>query len=293
MIIEKEFFFKNLFKGLISYNKYIKKHSLDKLLGIKLNFCDRTEKKRINTDPYYAVNPNIKRSFPAEIDDLCRLHYLIISRKVTTILEFGVGKSTFIFNDAIIKNKTKYKHYTSQYLRRSNSFECHSVDNSKAWIKKIRLKNNLANVNLFYSGVKIGTFNDRICTFYNKIPNVCPDFIYLDAPDQFSASGSVRGVRANHADRVPMSGDVLTLEHFLLPGTLLVVDGRTANVRFLKKNLQRDWMYCYSKDFDQHFFELSEDPLGFHNNNQINFCLGSEYFLRLKETKTAINKTIK
>ena len=75
---------------------------------------------------------------------------------------------------------------------------------------------------------------------------------------------------------IPMSADILTLEHFLLPGTLIVVDGRTANARFLKTNLQRDWDYYHSEEYDQHFFELKETPIGIYNQRQIEFCLGSE-----------------
>jgi len=63
----------------------------------------------------------------------------------------------------------------------------------------------------------------------------------------------------------------------LVPGTLIVVDGRTANARFLKNNLKRNWNYYYSKDFDQHFFELKEMPLRLSNVRQTLFCLGSEW----------------
>jgi hypothetical protein len=74
-----------------------------------------------------------------------------------------------------------------------------------------------------------------------------------------------------------MSADILTFEHFLLPGTLIVVDGRTANARFLKTNLQRNWVYYHSEEYDQHFFELKEAPLGIYNQRQIEFCLGTEF----------------
>ena len=40
---------------------------------------------------------------------------------------------------------------------------------------------------------------------------------------------------------MPMSCDILKIEHFLKPGTIIVVDGRAANSRFIKKNLQRNW----------------------------------------------------
>jgi hypothetical protein len=68
-----------------------------------------------------------------------------------------------------------------------------------------------------------------------------------------------------------MSGDILGMEHFLLPGTLIIVDGRAANARFLKLNLQRNWHYQYISEFDQHFFELIEEPLGPINKAQLHF----------------------
>ena len=74
-----------------------------------------------------------------------------------------------------------------------------------------------------------------------------------------------------------MSADILTIENFLLPGTLIVVDGRTANAIFIKNNLQRDWEYSYSEKFDQHFFELKEKPLGLYNKKQLEYCLGDEW----------------
>jgi hypothetical protein len=99
----------------------------------------------------------------------------------------------------------------------------------------------------------------------------------LDGPDQFSPEGDVRGLSTNHPDRMPMSGDIITIEHFLTPGTLIVVDGRTANARFLKENLQRNWEYHHSSDYDQHYFEHKESPLGIYNKKQIEFCLGKEW----------------
>ena len=61
-----------------------------------------------------------------------------------------------------------------------------------------------------------------------------PDFIYLDAPDYYSVISDVNGYSTRHADSMPMCGDILAIEHFLQPGTLIVVDGRAANARFLK-----------------------------------------------------------
>ena len=121
--------------------------------------------------------------------------------------------------------------------------------------------------------------------FYNNLPNICPELIYLDGPDLHSVEGNIRGISTKSEDRLPMAGDILAIEHFLLPGTLIVVDGRTANARFLKCNFQRDWIYCHDKKNDQHFFELCEEPLGNLNSLQIKHCLGKDYFKRLKSFK--------
>lgn len=282
MIFDSKTLEKDLFNGLSKYKKYIKKNSFGAILDLNINFY-RSSKFKKNIDQYNSVNSNLKISFPPELENLCRLHHLVISRKVTTILEFGVGKSTLILNDALAKNKKKYANFINKNLRKINKFKCYTVDSKNFWVNKIRSSYNLKNVRYCVTSVEIGTFNDRICTFYKKIPNVCPDLIYLDGPDQFSPKNSIRGINTNHQERLPMSADILALEYFFLPGTLLVIDGRTANARFLKNNLQRDWIYYYNKNFDQHFFELCENPLGILNKKQIDFSLGHRYYVRLKK----------
>jgi len=266
-----------LFKELSSYSKYLEEYPFHQDLG--LNYKDYGDlDKKIIRETYLYPDPSNKIPFSEEMDDLIRLHHLIISRKVTTILEIGVGKSTVVFNHALEQNKLKYGEFVKKNLRRSNPFECHSIDNNEDWIEITKTTNpSLQNVTFHYCPCHVSTFNDRICTLYNNFPNICPDLIYLDAPDQFSPIGNVRGISTNHPDRLPMSADILTIEHFLLPGTLIVIDGRAANARFLKTNLQRNWDYHYYEEYDQHFFELKETPLGIFNKKQIKFCLGSEW----------------
>ena len=271
---------------LINYDEYIYKNCIHEYFGdpvpIKLG-------EKIIYDPNFSVDPKNEIPFQAEYDDLIRLHYLVRTRKVTTILEFGVGKSTVVFADALLKNKSEFKSKIKD-LRRSNPFECHSVDNSFKWIEEC--KKNIQQkffeeeiTHIHHSKLKTGTFLDKICTYYDPLPNISPDLIYLDAPDQYSAEGDIRGISTKHPDRMPMAADILTFEHFLIPGTLIIVDGRTANARFLKNNLQRNWHYFHAVNFDQHFFELLETPLGIYNERQIKFCLGDAYFDRLNLNK--------
>ena len=271
----------DIFSNLVSYQDYLDIHPLHDLLKLDIDNYGSIEKKKI-MDLYYSVDPNLSEAFPAELDDLIRLHYLIIERKVTTVLEFGVGKSSIIFDNALQFNKDKCLSYVSQNLRRANKFECFSVDNNQEWIDACKKLAETKLVNYHYSDCQVDTFNGRICTFFDSLPNICPDFIYLDGPDQFSPKGNVRGINTSHTDRLPMAADILSIEHFLLPGTLIVVDGRTANARFLKSNLQRKWSYSYCENFDQHFFELLEEPLGIYNKKQIDFCLGEDFYKRLK-----------
>ena len=175
-----------LFKELLDYRKYLKENPFHQNLGVSLKEYDDLEKKIIK-DTYFSVDPENKIPFPAELDDLIRLHYLVTSRKVTTILEIGVGKSTIVFDHALEQNKLKYGDFVKKNLRRSNPFECHSVDNNEKWIKVTKSTNpSIKNVTFHYCPCHVTTFNERICTLYDNFPNICPDLIYLDAPDQFS-----------------------------------------------------------------------------------------------------------
>ena len=63
-------------------------------------------------------------------------------------------------------------------------------------------------------------------------------------------------------DLVPMSCDILKIEFYLIPGTIILVDGRKANVEFLIKNLKRNWIYKFIKSVDQHILYLNEAPWG-------------------------------
>lgn len=235
--------------------------------------------KQIKKGVYDSVTPETKK--PVELDDLTRLHYLVTSRKATTILEFGLGNSTQALAHALLQNKGDHEAFVSENLRRTNPFELHSVDNMQQWIDVCdeRMPEQLKSVaHLQNCPVHVSDFCGRLCTYYHDLPNICPDFIYLDGPHLYSAEGTLRGLTTAHRDRMPMAADILTLEHFLLPGTLIVTDGRTANARFLKCNFQRNWRYLYVEEFDQHFFELHEQPLGKINKAHIDFCLSPSYF---------------
>ncbi len=242
-------------------------------------FFRETESDRA-TRPLDDVDPNVTTPYTPVWSDLVRLFALIRLRKATTVLEFGCGFSTVIMAHALSLNEQRDGAFVRAELRRGNPHELHVVDDIQHYLDltRGRLPEDLAPRVWFHqSQVRMTTFNSRVCTEYAALPNVCPDLIYLDGPSQESAIGDVQGISTRHPDRLPMACDILKMEHFLLPGTLVLVDGRTANARFLKSNLQREWRHEHDEAGDVHYFEMIEEPLGKWNRRQIEFCLGADW----------------
>ncbi|MFM8927860.1 MAG: hypothetical protein ACKOFA_06700 [Rhodoluna sp.] len=265
------------------YSDYVQEHGMRHLLNDTAT--DSANYTRRNPGTLKVLDPQNTTPLPPEYDDLCRLHAICRNRKVCTVLEFGVGMSTIVLTDAIRRNKNDHGHYVTSELRIANPYEIHSVDNYESWINQAAnsMPSELSDARICHfhlAKVTMGTFCGRICTYYDPLPALSPDLIYIDGPDQFSALGDIRGVSTRHRDKMPMAADVLTIEHFLEPGTLIIIDGRTANARFLAKNLQRDWAYLHVPSWDHHFFELQESPLGHWNQKKIEYCLGPDFYRR-------------
>lgn len=256
------------------YDKYADENDLWRLLELSKQDYQKKINTKIVHKVNYAVTDGITEAYPIELDDLIRIHYLIRSLRVITALEIGAGKSTVVMADAIAKNKKEFKGFVQGILRKNNAFELHSVETSKHWaseVKKIIPDHLKGFCNIHFTKVRMDTFDSRICTTFDNFPNICPDFIYLDGPDQHIPYGDINGISTTHEDRMPMVSDILRIEHFLLPGTVILVDGRTANARFMKSNLQRDWEYKHYPEYDIHIFKNIESALGVYNQREINF----------------------
>jgi hypothetical protein len=234
-----------------------------------------------------AVDKNNKIPFAAEPEDLYRLHTLIRQRKVFNVLEFGLGFSTIVMADALKKNMDDYCAEEGIEVRINKPFKLFSVDASQYWIdqfvsKYSKIFPHFDIIELMYSECEIGEHCGQICHFYKNIPNVITDFIYLDGPSGYDVQGNINGLSfIDCPERTVMSGDLLKMESMFLPGTMILVDGRINNVRFLKNNLKRSYNFEYIEEEDISAFELSEQPLGKINRNQINYSLGESYFKRI------------
>ena len=220
----------------------------------------------------------VNTPYSPDLNDLYNLYHLIILNKRITILEFGSGWSSIIFSLALNHLKKKYLNSVKK-LRRNNPFEIFILENEKKFLsiskkrgvhyqKKLKLS---TKVNYIFSDVYMTKFNGRICTEYRKLPQCNPDFIYLDGPDQFNVKGNINGVNTGHKDFMPMICDILKIEHFLTPGTIIVSDGRAANIKFLRDNFNRKWIYKNNKTSDQHILYLDDPCLGKYNKLQLEF----------------------
>ena len=215
--------------------------------------------------------------FAPQYADLARLHKAIRSRKAFTVLEFGVGYSTIIMAHALLKNKEEWdKLDTKPRVRNSTPFQLHSVDAAEKWIAvtESKIPEELRPIiTLHHSEASAGLFQDRACHYYDVLPDVVADFIYLDGPDPQNVKAAPYAQWDNF-DKVVMSADLLRMETVLLPGTCILVDGRTANSRFLKAHFYRNWSCDRCADSDVTVFELQEEPLGKISESTLLYCLG-------------------
>lgn len=257
------------FPKKIDHNKlinYFKKYDLNQIVSAAKNINNKKQNEL-----------KISETYPPDLYDLYRLHQFIILNKRLTVLEFGTGWSSIILNHALKINKKNYFNL-SKNLRKSNKFELHILDNEKNYLdlskKRVSRYFKKTDMPVFYhSKCKMVLYNGQLATEYNSLPHINPDFIYLDGPDQFKIGNKLFGINTGHTDYMPMSCDIIKFENFLVPGTIIIVDGRTANSRFLINNFKRNWDYYFDDISDQNIFFLNEKNFGEISKKQINFYI--------------------
>ena len=239
------------------------KHSLDQMDGWQARKCfvfqslkgDLKKDTRVEVllNHWLAMQQNAL-GFASMSTHLVFLHQTVRRRKCFTVLKFGLGISTLIMADALLKNKRDWQKMAEKpFIRCQTKFQLHTLDAEQQWIsaceERLSQHPEIADIITFhFSGVSATTFNGRMCHLYDQLPNIVPDFIYLDAPGTDSVKGSLHGMEFVQCfDRTVMSADLCLIEPTLLPGCFIVVDGRTNNARFMKNNFQRGWEYICTK----------------------------------------------
>ena len=209
--------------------------------------------------------------YPPQVDDLYSLYTKIRNNNVVAILEFGSGWSTLALAKALDENRLSHQMYVKENIRHPNPFALMTVDASEKFqaVALNRIPSNLNETIIIpvTTQVHMTTVNGQICHLYDFIPPFTADFIYLDGPDCDQVGGDVNGFSVNfgsgsYSYGLPMSADLILMEPYFWPGTLIIIDGRGINANLLKNNFRRNWEYDFNKDLDQHSFQLVEEPVG-------------------------------
>ena len=227
---------------------------------IKKKFIPIYERKAIDffksKDIYkYYVSGN-KDEIKPELIDLKNIFELITYRKPKCVLEFGVGFTTIGISLALKENE-------------KNGFfgHLHTVDTEKSWIKNTEEKfpSNLKKyVTFHYSPCSVSTVDYQLVSKYDNLPNISPNFIYLDGPSPDSVKGKIRGLDFNEQNsnfkgdgidktkednrwyRRIVASDILLYESSSPSDFFILVDRRYVNVDFLINNLK--YKYTVKKD---------------------------------------------
>jgi hypothetical protein len=237
---------------------------------------------KLSSDLDHAVNAREQQPFEPDFSDLCRLHWLVLTRCAVNVLEFGSGFSTAVMADAMRLLHGHFAPWARANLRHDRPFHVYAVEEEQRFLElsQARLGDGLRNhASISRSSVDLGSHDGRHVTFYTQLPNIMPDLIYLDGPSQYATTAEAGGFSLASPVRMPMSGDILRFEYFLEPGCLILVDGRTQNARFLRDFFRRNWAYMHDPLGDVHYFELQEEPLGPINRRRLDFCLGGGWLL--------------
>ena len=200
-------------------------------------------------------------ALPPQMPDLQRLYDLIIEHRSTTVLEFGCGYSTYIIAQALKENREWFDGLEEKpEVRNSHLFEGFAVDTNESWIEECRL--NIDGITFHHSPCMVASpyWNVGLCHVYASLPDVVPDFIYLDGPDPDQVNTGASGL--TFTGKTPIAADILFMEPILLPGTVVLIDGRTNNARFLRRNLKRLWSFMEDREDDYTLMMLEEPRLG-------------------------------
>ena len=224
-----------------------------------------------------SIASKVAVPFGPELRDLACLWVLTQAVKPIVTLELGSGYSTKILARSA-QRLGEQRGGISFNLDRSSDkpFHVWSVDESWKWsrVAKERLSaQERTAASLSRSAVKVFEVGSALTTHYVRLPDVKPDFIYIDGPSQYATAQKKNGLSVNKSWRMPMSSDLLRLEWLLEPGAVVCVDGRVQNVQFLTHNLQREWAISSIPELDQTVMTLVSPVLGEQNSRKLHWQL--------------------
>jgi len=175
-------------------------------------------------------------AIPPNYADLWFLYQAVRKRKPRVIIEFGSGCSTAILAQAL-QNNHQESSTSSGYLYSIDADQYWSTLAAQAIPEPLRKFCETS-----YSPVQEIEYEGILGFRHAQVPDVVPNFLYLDGP----------GLTPERQVAV----DVLDIEARLQPDFYMVIDGRKANSQFLQKHLKRRYRVTEREIYFHEVFEL-------------------------------------
>jgi hypothetical protein len=217
---------------------------MKKLFRKLLTFGARRYLSRVGLIPLLQSGDSTE--IPSDLLDLANLYRAVRKCRPKVILEFGTGFSTVVLAHAMGPEGRLY-----------------NVDANEHWIANTKAKmppQLLDRVEFRHSPVRVDLHEGEMCHFYDRLPNIVPDFIYLDGPGRTDIEGEIRGLTFGPSGQIrqQIAADILLYESTMKTGATIVVDSRYNNVHFLVRNLRRRWRIQLDRLRRQTMFVLLE-----------------------------------
>lgn len=211
--------------------------------------------------------------FPPDIDDLYRLYRLVRDTAVVSAIEYGSGWSTFALSKGIWENKESFGDNYIGY-RNLNAFKLKTVDASSFFLKKAINRIPISYQSVVLSQVatpKLVTEYNQCSVMWTPAQRVDYDLIYIDGPEPEQVIRNQTDFPISTIHDLPIMGDMVRYESYILPSTLIMFDGRTSNARYFKNRFVRNWRYSSNFDQDYSLMILNEEPIGKINKKHLDF----------------------
>ena len=204
------------------------------------------------------------------------MYATVVEKSVVSILEFGSGWSTLALSLGLAENEKIFGESHRSMIRHPNPFQLWSLDASASW-QKVAIQRLNADERKLVTPItitpQITQVENGICHLNDFLPNFTPDLVYLDGPDHNQVVGEFNSFKYDERFTPPMAADLIMLEPFFWPETLIISDGRTANARFLESRFKRNWQVMHDPFGDRTIFRLNETPFGEISSEHISFRL--------------------
>ena len=169
--------------------------------------------------------------------DLARLYKLLREKKPRVVFEMGVGFSSLVIAEALKANHREI----------GIEGHCWTLDAEQFWLDNTKLKvsNEAASyVTFMRADSRCFVYNNVLCAKFETLPDICPDFIYVDGPNHSSVKGCEMGL--SFKDRPVIHVDPLFFEYSARKNFTILVDGRWRSIAFLVNNLQLAYRFTRS-----------------------------------------------